>query len=71
MRELFFRNSERYFLKVVLVRLFQRILFKTGHFNLIVKASAHRVDLTSSPMHKTYSVGARYIMKEWKNRVLI
>ena len=53
----FLETGNNIFFKVVLVWLFQRILFKSGH-NLIGKALAHHVDLSSSPMYKTYTLGA-------------
>ena len=57
----FFRNSKQYFFISCACSAISSDINQVSPYNLIVKASAHRVDMTSSLMHKTYTVGAQYL----------
>ena len=58
MRELFFRNSELYFFKSCACMIISSDIIQVRPLNLTGKASAHQVDLISSQIFKTYTLGA-------------
>ena len=61
MWELFFETPNNIFFISCACSAISSDINQVSPYNLIVKASAHRVDMTSSMMHKTYTVGAQYL----------
>ena len=64
LRELFFRNLNHIFF---LKKLCFDSYFVGYYSSQAIKLAAHQVDLTSSSMHKTYTVGPRYQTKTVEN----